>query len=209
MTGVRRNPSPEKLAFANKLRAKDTRYEKRLWNRLRRGIRGIYCSQQVVVRGYVVDFYFPKVRIAVELDGKGHNLQHDSARDSHLLQAGVTVLRFRNPLTQVDVNTIVNKVWRECRYRLTAGISTNSQHSSQQQQVKREGDCKTKNCGNVENVPAWKPSLENLGCQRQVFDSLEVAGNFVRTLRNLGIDATVERCPSCKLIHLTEQRVTK
>ena len=65
----------------------------------------------------------------------------------------------------------------------------------------------TKNCGNVENIPEFRPSFNNLGCKGQVYATLEVAGNAVRNLRPLGIDATVERCPTCKLIHVYESRV--
>jgi hypothetical protein len=56
---------------------------------------------------------------------------------------------------------------------------------------------------------AWKPSFDNLGCKRQVFASLDAAGSTVRTLRLLDIEATIERCPNCNLIHLTEKRVAK
>lgn len=202
MVKITRSATARKLAFADKLRAHPTRFEQKLWNTLRRGVRGLQFSSQVVIRGYIVDFYCAKVRLALELDGRGHDQQHDSSRDAHLFQAGVTVMRFPNPITQVDVNNIVNTVWCECRYRLGRDISTYPPRSSSQLEKPPElpGTEKIKTCGNVE-----KPK----GCQRQVFATAEVAEGTALALRSLGIEASVVRCGKCKLIHLTETRAEK
>jgi very-short-patch-repair endonuclease len=179
-----------KFAYAQKLRANPTRFEQKVWNCLRKGVRGLRFSRQIVVRGYVVDFYCHKVRLAIELDGKSHDSKRDTTRDSHLEQAGVTVLRFPNPATQVDANNILFRIGAECRYRAGRDYSTFPQPSSIQLQVKRK-----------EEKPCEKPR----GCQRQVYVSVEIAENAARMLKLSGIDANPERCPACKLLHLAER----
>src|SRR5271155_5269542 len=96
-----------KLAYAKKLRARPTQYEQKLWKFLRKGVRGLRFRREEIIRGYIVDFYCFKARLAIELDGKSHDTQRDSTRDAQLKQAGITVLRFPNPTTQVDANSIV------------------------------------------------------------------------------------------------------
>ena len=49
---------------------------------------------------YILDFYCPRLRIAIEVDGGGHGhyygAQRDAKRDAWLLENGVLVLRFWN-----------------------------------------------------------------------------------------------------------------
>lgn len=59
---------------------------------------------------FVLDFYCPAARLAVELDGAQHHtpdgLAHDAERTDWLQQRhGITILRFDNPqlLRQTDV----------------------------------------------------------------------------------------------------------
>lgn len=54
--------------------------------------------QQVIILDYIVDFYFPEARLAVEVDGLIHDSkkEQDEARQKHLEEYGVKVLRFTN-----------------------------------------------------------------------------------------------------------------
>jgi very-short-patch-repair endonuclease len=48
--------------------------------------------------GYIVDFYCPAERLAIELDGSAHHgrEEYDRKRDADLAAYGVRVLRFPN-----------------------------------------------------------------------------------------------------------------
>jgi len=50
--------------------------------------------------GYIIDFYCPQEKLAVELDGGGHaepaQKRYDARRTAYLQKLGVTVLRFWN-----------------------------------------------------------------------------------------------------------------
>lgn len=62
-------------------------------------------GKKTVLR-YILDFYCPKVRLAVELDGSQHyeegQKQYDEKRTEKLKKLGISVLRFTNK--EVDVN---------------------------------------------------------------------------------------------------------
>lgn len=174
-----------KFAYAKKLRANPTRHEKKLWQCLSKGVRGFRFCRQIVLRGYIVDFYCNKAKVAVELDGKTHDSKRDSARDSHIEQSGVAVLRFKNPRTQVDVNNILFRIAAECRYRAQRDFPTNPQDSSYLSQEKKREE------------KAWGKPEGAHGCQRQAFASIELAENFARRF-----GGKAEPCTSCKLAHV-------
>jgi very-short-patch-repair endonuclease len=56
---------------------------------------GTRFRRQVVLRGYIVDFFAPEARLVVEVDGAHHERRRgaDKRRDAVLAEAGLTVLR--------------------------------------------------------------------------------------------------------------------
>ncbi len=87
-----------KRKFAADLRQSPTRAEQALWERLRARQTGFVFHRQSVQRGYILDFYCPRLRLAVEVDGSVHRLQAaaDAQREQALRQRGVKLLRFTN-----------------------------------------------------------------------------------------------------------------
>ncbi len=78
---------------ARGLRNGMTRSEQMLWARLRgRQVQGIQFYQQKPLGVYILDFYAPKAKLVVELDGLQHlELEHgenDARRDAYLAGAG-------------------------------------------------------------------------------------------------------------------------
>ena len=83
------------------LRKKETDTERPLWRYLRnRNFAGSKFRRQHPHGYYVLDFYCPTAKLAIELDGGGHNYRfgqiHDRRRSNFLAALGVTVLRFWN-----------------------------------------------------------------------------------------------------------------
>ena len=75
--------------------------EARLWNHLKnRKLRGRKFRRQDSVGPYILDFYCPGERLAVELDGAAHDHEaaqdRDSRRTLFLEKAGIRVVRFEN-----------------------------------------------------------------------------------------------------------------
>ncbi len=58
-------------------------------------------ARQYRIDDYIVDFYAPSIKLAIELDGGQHyeenGLEYDRRRTNKLNELGVTVLRFTNP----------------------------------------------------------------------------------------------------------------
>jgi very-short-patch-repair endonuclease len=68
-----------------------------LWQRLRRRAGGIRFRRQHPVAGYVLDFYCPEAKLAIEIDGDAHNRgdrpARDERRDARLKALGLKVVR--------------------------------------------------------------------------------------------------------------------
>ncbi len=80
---------------ARQMRHECTHTEWLLWQELRCGKLGIIFRRQVVLQGYICDFYACSARLIVEVDGSAHvkRARHDARRDRVLRGAGYRVLR--------------------------------------------------------------------------------------------------------------------
>ena len=95
------NLSATKL-LRRELRTHGTAAEATMWKMLKaRQVMGKQFRRQFAIGTYVLDFYCPEARLAVELDGQPHYTiegdLHDTDRDEHLLAMhGIRTLRFEN-----------------------------------------------------------------------------------------------------------------
>ncbi|MBI5071420.1 endonuclease domain-containing protein [Candidatus Falkowbacteria bacterium] len=83
------------------LRKNQTDTERKLWSVLRaKQINGLKFFRQYGVGPYILDFYCPKYRLAIELDGSQHgepiNRQRDEKREEYLKGQDINILRFWN-----------------------------------------------------------------------------------------------------------------
>ena len=83
------------------LRRASTDAERALWRLLRsRQLEGYKFRRQHAVGPYILDFYCPESRLAVEVDGSQHytadGLADDAARTAYLRSAGIEVMRLPN-----------------------------------------------------------------------------------------------------------------
>ena len=83
---------------ARLLRSNMTDAERRLWREIRRDRLGVRFRRQLpVLKRYILDFYAPAIRLAVEVDGSQHaEDENDATRTAHLNAHGISVLRFWN-----------------------------------------------------------------------------------------------------------------
>src|SRR5699024_1362377 len=70
--------------------------------------------RQHSVGNYILDFYCPKERIAIELDGQGHfeatQAEYDYERDLFLEAFGIRVLRFENKVVWDNPEGLLEEV---------------------------------------------------------------------------------------------------
>jgi very-short-patch-repair endonuclease len=83
------------------LRKQQTFTEKILWVHLRkRQALGYKFRRQYSVDHFVIDFYCPELKLAVELDGDIHNVpeqkDYDKARQKYLEAFGIKFIRIKN-----------------------------------------------------------------------------------------------------------------
>src|SRR2546422_10308910 len=82
------------------LRRRLTIAEARLWKHLKESLRGRKFRRQHSVGPYFLDFYCPRERLAVELDGAAHDHEaaqdRDAIRTRFLQSAGIRLVRFEN-----------------------------------------------------------------------------------------------------------------
>lgn len=90
----------EWLERRRELRQALTPAEAVLWRLLKgRQLEGLKFRRQHSVGPYILDFYCPALKLAIELDGASHACreEYDGQRTSYLSEtAGITVLRFEN-----------------------------------------------------------------------------------------------------------------
>lgn len=96
----RYNNSTQNKNFRQKLRNQSSPPEKRLWIYLKNNQTGYKFRRQHGIEKYILDFYCPSKRLAIEIDGKTHDNEFSYGYDEHrtqILQAkGINVLRFSN-----------------------------------------------------------------------------------------------------------------
>ena len=101
-----RGATPDKLRSARMFRQAPTSAEAMLWLGLRRRfLAGLKFRRQHMLAGYVVDFYCPALRLAIEVDGGVHDAQRARAaqRTVHLARLGIRVLRLPNARVLSDL----------------------------------------------------------------------------------------------------------
>jgi len=83
------------------LRKNQTYCEKIMWLHLRnRQLLGIKFRRQYSVDKFVIDFYAPEIKFAIELDGNIHNLpdqkEYDKERQKYIETFGIKFIRITN-----------------------------------------------------------------------------------------------------------------
>lgn len=82
------------------LRNSMTYCEKIVWIHLRKRQLGFRFLRQYSVDHFVIDFYCPELKLAVELDGSVHEIpeqkEYDIARQKYLEAFGIKLIRIKN-----------------------------------------------------------------------------------------------------------------
>jgi very-short-patch-repair endonuclease len=110
-----RGTTPEIDRAARKLRHQPTPAESRLWQALRtKKLNGLHFRRQHPVGRFILDFYCPSCKLAIELDGAIHDRQveYDTARTQQLQQFGYRVIRFQNERVMEDLPGVLAEIAR-------------------------------------------------------------------------------------------------
>lgn len=85
-----------------------------LWSKLRRKqLLGHRFRRQCSVDSYVIDFYCPELKLAIEVDGESHTCArqtYDEERGAYVESFGVTFLRFTNADVYENLDGVLVRV---------------------------------------------------------------------------------------------------
>jgi very-short-patch-repair endonuclease len=102
--------------IAKNLRNELTEAERCLWKRLRLKHIGYVFYRQKPIGDYIVDFYCPKARLVVEVDGGRHftkdTASNDKLRDEYMQSLGLAVLRFPNSEVLKNTDRVAEVIYK-------------------------------------------------------------------------------------------------
>ena len=110
---------PNLQKFRRTLRKEGTPAEGALWKILKnKQVEGLRFHRQYSIDNYILDFYCPKIKLAIELDGDYHYHtfvpDHDYERDKELLEKyGIKTIRFENKDVWEQPQSIVDCIVKE------------------------------------------------------------------------------------------------
>ena len=113
-----------KLKFnARQLRKDMTDAEQVIWTRIRRKqLLGVQFYRQKPIGSYIVDFFAPKAKLVVEVDGSQHmateHARRDRQRDAYLVNLGLSVLRFNRLQVLQETDAVVEIILGRLSERL-------------------------------------------------------------------------------------------
>jgi very-short-patch-repair endonuclease len=101
---------------ARELRRNMTNAEILLWSRIRRKqLKGYQFYRQKIIGNCIVDFYCPKTKLVIELDGSQHyedeGMKRDKKRDAYLKNIGLKVLRFSDRDVFKNLNGVLERIF--------------------------------------------------------------------------------------------------
>lgn len=104
------------------LRNKPTYTEKILWLSLRKKqIHKVRFLRQYSVNHFIIDFYAPKIKLAIEADGSSHigREEYDLKRQKYIEAFGIEFIRFSDEQIMGNTNKVVKKIEDVVAYKLS------------------------------------------------------------------------------------------
>ena len=100
---------------AQSLRKNMTEEERILWYQFLRKL-SVPFYRQRTIGSYIVDFYCPRAKLVIELDGSQHfseeGLAYDAKRDAFLKGLGLTILRIPNNEIRRNLRGVADEILR-------------------------------------------------------------------------------------------------
>jgi len=102
--------------LSRNLRSNMTDAEMILWSKLKgKQLKGRQFYRQKIVGRYIADFYCPKSKLVIEVDGGQHyseeGIEKDIKRDEYMMSAGITVIRFSGRDVLEHIDAVLEEIW--------------------------------------------------------------------------------------------------
>ena len=93
------------------LRKYMTEAERVLWQEIRKNKLNCRFRRQYSIKGFVLDFYSPQIKLAIEIDGDIHSSKehkdYDADREQPISNFGIKFLRFSNDDVFLRLNRVI------------------------------------------------------------------------------------------------------
>jgi very-short-patch-repair endonuclease len=101
--------------LSRELRRNMTDAERCLWSKVRmRQVGGYQFYRQRIIGDYIVDFFCPRARLVVEVDGGQHGSDDitaaDEERDEYLKNKGLKVIRFNDIEVLKNIDGVLEQI---------------------------------------------------------------------------------------------------
>jgi very-short-patch-repair endonuclease len=107
----------ETKKFRRELRKQNVGAEKELWSKLRHDKLGYRFRRQYGIGKYIVDFYCPRLKLVIEVDGATHaaeeEIKNDNIRQKYLESLGLIVKRYINADIYSNIGLVVYNIWKK------------------------------------------------------------------------------------------------
>jgi very-short-patch-repair endonuclease len=102
---------------SQRLRGGMTAAEQFLWSKIRmKQVKGCWFYRQKSIGEYIADFYCPKAKLVVEVDGGQHFtdeiIEYDRIRDEYMIGLGLRILRFTNTEVLTNIEGVIGMIER-------------------------------------------------------------------------------------------------
>ena len=109
--------------FRKTLRNNLTPAEATLWKHIKnKQIYNVQWRRQFSIGTYILDFYCPKAKLAIELDGKEHYTiegdKYDCERDIFISSKGIKILRYENKEIWESIEQVIEEINKELQHRI-------------------------------------------------------------------------------------------
>ena len=102
---------------ARNMRKEPTEEENKLWHLYLKNLKPRFTRQKII-GSYIVDFYCPKLKIVIEIDGVQHyleeNIEYEKRRESYLQNKGIKLLRFYNSDINKELKNTETTIYYTC-----------------------------------------------------------------------------------------------
>ena len=105
------------------MRKEPTEEENKLWHLYLKKIKPRFTRQKII-GSYIVDFYCPKLKLVIEIDGVQHyleeNIEYEKRREVYLQNKGCKLLRFYNSDINRNLKNTETTIYYTCIERARA-----------------------------------------------------------------------------------------
>lgn len=89
-----------------------------LWSKIRgKQIKRVQFYRQKPIGNYIADFYCPKAKLIIEIDGSQHyeekGVEKDKIRDKYFESLELKILRFTNLDVLKNINGVLEKIYEK------------------------------------------------------------------------------------------------